>query len=109
MNGEPANDLNSKVNGNGSKGHQQQKATTTTTTTNGDSNNSKGSRISNFLGKAKSKVKLFNGNSDVPESIRAPQVRVIKISNGQTSNERSKTYLKKRAEKWRTKSLSSPF
>jgi hypothetical protein len=78
MSGEPANDLNLKVNGNGSKGHQQQKATTTTTTTtNGDSNNSKGSRISNFLGKAKSKVKLFNGNSDVPESIKAPQVRRV--------------------------------
>jgi hypothetical protein len=76
MSGEPANDLNSKVNGTGSKGHQQQKATTTTTT-NGDSNNSKGSRISNFLGKAKSKVKLFNGNSDVPESIKAPQVIIV--------------------------------
>jgi len=74
MSGEPANDLNSKVNGTGSKGHQQQKASTTT---NGDSHNSKGSRISNFLGRAKSKVKLFNGNSDVPESIKAPQVIIV--------------------------------
>ena len=88
MNGEPANDLNSKVNGNGSKGHQQQKATTATT--NGDSNNSKGSRISNFLGRAKSKVKLFNGNSDVPESTKVPQVRVVTNFERQTSNTRSK-------------------